>query len=39
VLRLVGTTYVRHAAAREGETLSISEPFPVQIDIGAIRDQ
>jgi Uma2 family endonuclease len=39
VLRLVGTTYVRHTAARAGETLSVSEPFPVRIDVGALRDQ
>jgi Uma2 family endonuclease len=39
VLRLIGTTYVRHMAAGAGETLSISEPFPVRIDVGALRDQ
>jgi len=39
VLLLVEATYVRHTAAREGETLSISEPFPVRIDVGALRDQ
>ena len=39
VLRLVGTTYVKHATAGAGETLSMSEPFPIQIDVGALRDQ
>jgi Uma2 family endonuclease len=39
VLRLMGTTYVQHAIARQSETLSISEPFPVEIDVGALRDQ
>jgi Uma2 family endonuclease len=39
VLRLVGTTYVRHAAARTGETLSVGEPFLVRIDVAALRDQ
>jgi Uma2 family endonuclease len=39
VLRLVGATYVQHAMAREGETLSLSEPFPVEIDVGALRDE
>ncbi len=39
VLRLVGTTYVRHATAGAAETLSISEPFPIQIDVAALRDQ
>lgn len=39
VLRLVGATYVRHAMAREGETLSTDQPFPVEIDVGALRDQ
>ncbi len=39
VLRLLGATYVEHATAGVGETLSISEPFPVQIDVGALRDQ
>jgi Uma2 family endonuclease len=39
VLRLVGATYVQHAVAREGETLSLSEPFPVEIDVGALRDE
>jgi Uma2 family endonuclease len=39
VLRLVGTTYVAHTIARAGETLSVSEPFPIQIDVAALRDQ
>jgi len=39
VLRLVGATYVQHAMAREGETLNLSEPFPVEIDVGALRDE
>ncbi len=39
VLRLLGTTYVEHATARAGETLSVSEPFPVRIDVSALRDQ
>jgi len=39
ILRLVGTTYVRHAAVIAGETLTISEPFPVRIDVAALRDQ
>lgn len=39
VLRLVGATYVQHAMAREGETLSLSEPFPVEIEVGALRDE
>jgi Uma2 family endonuclease len=39
VLRLVGTTYVRHTAVRAGEMLSVSEPFPVRIDVAALRDQ
>ncbi len=39
VLRLMGTTYVQHAMAGEGETLRIDEPFPVQIDVSALRDQ
>jgi Uma2 family endonuclease len=39
VLRLVGTTYVKHATAGAGETLRVSEPFPIQIDVGALRDQ
>jgi len=36
---VVGTTYVRHTAVRAGETLSISEPFSVRIDVAALRDQ
>jgi len=39
VLRLMGTTYVQHAMAGESETLRIDEPFPVQIDVSALRDQ
>jgi Uma2 family endonuclease len=39
VLRLVGTTYVEHSTVRADETLSVSEPFPVQVDVGALRDQ
>lgn len=39
VLRLMGTTYVAHAAAGAGETLSVSEPFAVQIDVGSLTDQ
>ena len=39
VLRLVGTTYVGHAAVRAGEPLSISEPFPVRIDVGDLLDK
>jgi Uma2 family endonuclease len=38
VLRLLGATYVEHATACVGETLSVSQPFPVQIDVGALRD-
>lgn len=39
VLCLVGATYVRHAVAREGETLSADEPFPIEINVSALRDQ
>lgn len=39
VLRLVGTTYVERAVAGAGSTLSLSEPFPVRIDVSALRDQ
>ena len=39
VLRLVRTTYVQHAVAREGETLRIGEPFAVQINVSTLRDQ
>jgi Uma2 family endonuclease len=39
VLRLVGTTYVQHTTARAGQTLSVSEPFPVQIDVSTLRDE
>jgi hypothetical protein len=39
VLRLIGTTYVAHATARAGETLSVSEPFAVQIDVSGLTDQ
>jgi Uma2 family endonuclease len=39
VLRLIGATYVQHAMARESETLRLSEPFPVEIEVGALRDE
>jgi Uma2 family endonuclease len=38
VLRLVGTTYVEHVTARAGGTLSVSEPFGVQIDVSSLAD-
>ena len=39
VLRLMGTTYVEHATAHAGETLSIGEPFGVQIDVSSLADE
>jgi Uma2 family endonuclease len=39
VLRLVGTTYVEHATAHAGETLSVSEPLSVQIDVSSLGDR
>ncbi|MBV9092352.1 MAG: Uma2 family endonuclease [Streptosporangiaceae bacterium] len=38
VLRLAGAGYVEHDAARAGETLTLSEPFPVAVDVAALRD-
>lgn len=37
VLRLAGATYVEYATARE--ILDIAEPFPVRVDVAALRDQ
>lgn len=39
VLRLVGATYAEYATASASETLSLGEPFPVRIDVDAIRNQ
>jgi Uma2 family endonuclease len=39
VLRLVGATYVEHARGDAGEMLSLAEPFPIQIEVSALRDQ
>lgn len=39
VLCLVGATYVQHAIAHEAETLSLGEPFPIELDVSALRDQ
>jgi Uma2 family endonuclease len=39
VLRLVGATYVQHATASADEMLSLGEPFPVRLDVGALRIQ
>jgi Uma2 family endonuclease len=39
VLRLVGTTCVEHVTAHAGETLSVSEPLSVQIDVSSLGDR
>ena len=39
VLRLIGATYVEHATATAGATLRVGEPFPIVMDISALRDQ
>lgn len=39
VLRLAGATYVEEASARHGETLRLTGPFPVTVDVTSLRDQ
>jgi hypothetical protein len=36
---LAGASYVEHAAASADQTLSVSEPFPVRVEVAALRDQ
>jgi Uma2 family endonuclease len=38
LFRLQGTSYVLHAAANHGETLTSTDPFPLEIDTAALLD-
>lgn len=39
VLRLVGATYVEETSVRAGQTIRLTEPFPVELAVSSLRDQ